>query len=138
MIKAFLVAALIASVQAYCPNGCSGHGSCGGNDKCTCYTRPSGEPAWSGHDCSARTCPTGKAWVATATAANEAHPSAECSCFDNYEGIACERTVCPNDCSGRGICYTENSLASIAGATYGPAVAGVAGTSHAGASSSIV
>merc|ERR1719240_1475329 len=113
------VASLSVTVDAYCPNGCSGHGSCGNNDKCTCYTRPDGDPAWTGHDCSLRTCPKGAAWVAVATSANEAHPLAECSnkgvcdrksgeceCFENYDGIACERTVCPNDCSGRGICYT--------------------------------
>jgi hypothetical protein len=71
------------------------------------------------------------AWVAAATGANEAHPETECSnkgtcnrktgecnCFGNYEGIACERTSCPNDCSGRGVCYTEKQLASEAGKTY--------------------
>merc|ERR1712146_673055 len=31
---------------------------------------------------------------------------------------SCERTVCPNDCSGRGICYTQKQLASEAGKTY--------------------
>ena len=44
-------------VEAFCPNGCSGHGSCGANDKCTCYSRPNGDPAWQGADCSERTCP---------------------------------------------------------------------------------
>ena len=34
------------------------------------------------------------------------------------EGIACERTVCPNDCNGRGICYTAKQLASNAVTTY--------------------
>ena len=32
--------------------------------------------------------------------------------------MSCERTICPNDCSGRGICMTESSLASTHGATY--------------------
>merc|ERR1719155_94587 len=118
--KVLALTSLIASAAAYCPNGCSGHGSCSANDKCTCYDRPNGDPAWTEHDCSLRTCPKGAAWVAVATSANEAHPLAECSnkgtcdrksgeceCFENYDGIACERTVCPNDCSGRGICdYT--------------------------------
>jgi len=44
--------------------------------------------------------------------------SGECQCFDNYEGMACERTVCPKDCSGRGLCMTESALASNFGATY--------------------
>merc|ERR1712072_888010 len=42
----------------------------------------------------------------------------ECECFDNYDGISCERTVCPNDCSARGICYTEKQLAAEASKTY--------------------
>ena len=97
----FVLFATVATVSAYCPNGCSGHGSCGSNDKCTCYLRPNGDAAWTSHDCSLRTCPKSAAWVAVATAANEAHPSVECSnkgscnrktgecdCFDNYDGIA--------------------------------------------------
>jgi hypothetical protein len=28
----------------------------------------------------------------------------ECVCFDGYEGSACQRTVCPNACSGHGVC----------------------------------
>eukprot|EP00981_Chlorochromonas_danica_P007966 scaffold1931_cov215-Ochromonas_danica.AAC.22 len=52
-----LLAFLLAVAQAACPNGCNGHGSCGANDKCTCYTRIDGEPAWTYADCSGRTCP---------------------------------------------------------------------------------
>lgn len=54
-----LLAVLFAgtAVQAFCPKGCSGHGACGANDKCTCYNRPNGDPAWQGADCSERTCP---------------------------------------------------------------------------------
>lgn len=126
-----LLAALISAISAYCPNGCSGHGSCGANDKCSCYNRPNGDVAWTEHDCSLRTCPKGLAWVAVATDANDAHPSTECSnkgrcdrqlgeceCYENYAGIACERTVCPKDCSGRGICSTQYQLAVNAGTTY--------------------
>ncbi|CAM9206772.1 unnamed protein product [Heterosigma akashiwo] len=126
-----LIIALVGYVAAYCPNGCSGHGSCGANDKCTCYTRPNGDDAWTEHDCSLRTCPKGDAWAYPATAANDAHPSMECSnmgicdrsngeceCFDGYEGIACERAVCPNECSERGICYTQKQLAAEARKTY--------------------
>ena len=78
-----------------------------------------------------RTCPKAAAWVAVSVGANEAHPlvqcsnkgacdgkSGECDCFDNYDGIACERTVCPNDCNGRGICYTQKQLAAEAGKVY--------------------
>lgn len=131
-----LIAAVLSSalmVNAYCPNGCSGHGSCGTNDKCTCYTRPgqNTDPAWTEHDCSMRTCPKGTAWADAASADHTAHASIECSakglcdrktgeckCFDNYSGAACERTVCPDDCNGRGRCITQKQLAYEASKTY--------------------
>jgi len=135
-MKIALVTLVVASValvtDAFCPNACSGHGSCGGNDKCACYTRPNGDAAWTGHDCSERTCPFSEAWVTEVVeGSNSAHPSTECSnkglcnrktgeceCFENYDGIACERTICPNDCNGRGVCYTEKQIAAEAGAVY--------------------
>lgn len=55
LIIAFVT--IFLHINAYCPNGCSGHGSCGVNDQCTCYSRIDGEPAWIYADCSARTCP---------------------------------------------------------------------------------
>jgi hypothetical protein len=114
-----------------CPNECSGHGLCRDPGICECYRRANDDFAWTLNDCSLRTCPKGAAWWAVATAANEAHPYTECSnagtcnrktgecnCFGNYEGIACERTRCPNDCSHRGICYTQKQLAKEASMTY--------------------
>eukprot|EP00804_Cyclotella_cryptica_P006623 CCRYP_008582-RB/>CCRYP_008582-RB protein AED:0.32 eAED:0.32 QI:1342/1/1/1/1/1/2/119/210 len=133
MAKTLLVlASILATVRAHCPNGCSAHGSCGRNDQCICYLRRNGDPAWMGHDCSLRTCPLGEAWAAeTVVSENNAHPRVECSnkgicdrstgeciCFENYDGKACERTMCPNDCSGRGVCLTQKVLASTHGATY--------------------
>jgi len=128
MILLLVVALMVALASAYCPNGCNGHGSCGNNDKCTCYNRIDGEPAWTNADCSARTCPKSKAWVGEVVNANDAHPVVECSnkgicdrkkgecvCFPNYDGIACERTVCPNKCSDAGVCFTESQLAAEAG-----------------------
>lgn len=131
--KQFIItfATLLVGARAYCPNGCSGHGSCGENDKCTCYARPNGDPAWTAHDCSDRTCPKGISWVGPITGANGGHPEVECSnkgicnrktgecvCVANYGGMACERTVCPNNCSGHGICMTQSALAAAYIKTY--------------------
>jgi len=47
-----------------------------------------------------------------------------CACVAGYTGRACERTACPNDCSGNGICQSEayfvNDVAAATGdyATY--------------------
>jgi len=119
MLKLAFVA-MIGVVSAVCPNACSGHGTCGASDLCTCYSN------WIGNDCSERVCAYGYAW-ADSTAAGSAsgraagHHYAECSnkgvcdrkkgeckCFDGYEGKACRRSVCPNKCSGHGTCeYME-------------------------------
>ena len=127
---------ILLTTSAYCPNGCNGQGTCGAFDKCTCYERQDvqGDPAWQGADCSLRTCPKGNAWVDVATAANSAHASVECSnmglcdretgvcgCFPGYEGKACDRSLCPNDCSGRGVCLDQDShrVKSAVTGTYG-------------------
>jgi len=34
-----------------------------------------------------------------------------CECFPGYEGTACQRASCPNDCSGHGTCETIKELA---------------------------
>ena len=31
----------------------------------------------------------------------------ECACYDGYTGSSCQRTVCPNDCSGSGDCVAD-------------------------------
>lgn len=56
---------------------------------------------------------------------NSAHQLVECSgrgicdntqgacvCLPGYTGVACQRTVCPADCSGHGLCQTELRFAS--------------------------
>jgi hypothetical protein len=73
----------------------------------------------------------GYAWVGEVVKANDVHPLVECSnrgvcdrdqgecvCYANFEGVACERSSCPNDCSGTGICYTQKQLADEAGRVY--------------------
>lgn len=39
--------------------------------------------------------------------------SGECSCFDGYEGVACQRASCPGSpiCSGHGVCMSAKQLA---------------------------
>lgn len=131
MLMLITMLAFIAVANAACPNGCSGRGSCDISDTCHCYNRKNGEPAWTNADCSGRTCPKDNAWVGYVANSNDVHPvmecsnmgicdrgTGECACFPNYEGIACERTTCPNGCSGAGICFTQEQLALEAGRTY--------------------
>lgn len=115
-----------------CENQCSGHGICAKNANCRCFLGIDGDQQWTGPDCSLRTCPKDIAWIArTAVNANDMHPRVECSnrglcnretgeceCFAGYDGIACQRSVCPDDCNGRGACYTLRFLAELAGYTY--------------------
>eukprot|EP00596_Hydrurales_sp_CCMP1899_P006842 CAMPEP_0119041476 /NCGR_PEP_ID=MMETSP1177-20130426/12258_1 /TAXON_ID=2985 /ORGANISM="Ochromonas sp, Strain CCMP1899" /LENGTH=392 /DNA_ID=CAMNT_0007007539 /DNA_START=174 /DNA_END=1352 /DNA_ORIENTATION=- len=114
-----------------CDNSCSHHGTCEKNINCNCYTGLNGEPDWTGPDCSQRTCPKDFAWVGSVVNTNDLHPYVECSnqgvcdrksgicgCFPGYDGVACQRTVCVNDCNGRGTCLPEKLLASKAGMQY--------------------
>lgn len=70
-------------------------------------------------------------WIGYSLKSNDVHPITECSnkgiclresgtceCFPNFEGIACERTVCLNDCSMSGVCYTAKQLAIDANRIY--------------------
>lgn len=114
-----------------CENQCSGHGTCEVNGNCKCFTGLDGEDEWTGPDCSSRTCPFDFAWVGAAINSNNLHPWAECSnkgicdrssgecqCFTGYEGAACQRTVCPDNCNDQGTCWPEKHLASKAGRVY--------------------
>lgn len=53
------LAALVGFASAGCPNGCSGHGSCGTSDVCGCYK------GFFGGDCSYRYCAVGPSWTVT-------------------------------------------------------------------------
>lgn len=114
-----------------CENQCSGHGTCEVNGNCKCFKGLDGEAEWTGPDCSWRTCPYDFAWVGASINSNNLHPWAECSnkglcdretgecqCFTGYEGAACQRTVCPDNCNDQGTCWPEKHLASKAGRVY--------------------
>merc|ERR1711871_218797 len=117
-MKTAILFALVGLATAACPNGCSGNGICGANDKCSCFQN------WQGPDCSGRTCPYALAWADTADGTHGAHYYAECSnkgvcdrktgeckCFDGYEGKGCRRSTCPEGCSGHGTCEYIDELA---------------------------
>jgi len=114
-----------------CENHCSNHGTCEKNSNCKCFTGLDGEPEWTGPDCSLRTCPRDFAWVGDVINSNNLHPwvecsnkgtcdrkSGSCSCFDGYDGVACQRSTCPDNCNDRGTCWPEKHLATKAGRTY--------------------
>eukprot|EP01039_Chlorochromonas_danica_P008650 gene8650-9531_t len=119
--------------RMHCENGCNGHGRCEApGDKCTCYTDLNGEAVWTGADCSLRACPKGYAWSAEVLVRNnDIHPWVECSnrgecdrdtgeciCWAPFEGMACQRLRCFNDCNGRGLCLPMRTLAERAGRVY--------------------
>jgi hypothetical protein len=122
MMKVFISAMLVASVHAACDNQCSGHGTCGKNGVCECFDNWGLGLSHDSGDCSDRICPYDFAWVDNPDSKGRFHKYSECSgqglcargtgvceCFPGYEGKACQRTSCPNSCSGHGRCeYIEN------------------------------
>ncbi len=108
---------LAGAVSSNCDNNCSGHGTCMTDDVCSCYDNWGIGLGHDSGDCSDRICPFELAWVDTPDKKGAFHKYAECAgrgicnrdvgectCFDGYEGKACQRTTCPNDCSGHGTC----------------------------------
>eukprot|EP00286_Rhodomonas_abbreviata_P018161 CAMPEP_0181308110 /NCGR_PEP_ID=MMETSP1101-20121128/11271_1 /TAXON_ID=46948 /ORGANISM="Rhodomonas abbreviata, Strain Caron Lab Isolate" /LENGTH=365 /DNA_ID=CAMNT_0023414437 /DNA_START=37 /DNA_END=1134 /DNA_ORIENTATION=- len=119
-IALFLV--FVSSVSSTCDNNCSGHGTCMVDEVCSCYDNWGVGINHDSGDCSDRICPFELAWVDTPDSQGNFHKYAECAgrgicnratgecgCFDGYEGKSCQRTTCPNDCSGHGTCeYIED------------------------------
>jgi len=72
-----LIFSLWATASAFCPNLCNGHGKCGNQDRCSCYTYAGTtrgdllnqydigdqRASWTGADCSLRTCPLSFSWA---------------------------------------------------------------------------
>jgi len=56
---ALLAVVFAAAAHASCPNACSGHGTCGEHDQCTCFRN------WMANDCSQRVCQYDWAFVTT-------------------------------------------------------------------------
>jgi len=96
-------------------------------DSCTCFTRVEDAKtvyAFTGADCSQRTCAFGKSWADPPSAINNHNQYTECSsrgkcdrktgecqCFAGYTGVGCRRSTCPNDCSNHGVCETIREIA---------------------------
>lgn len=103
-------------------------------DNCICFlerdfTSSDYVFAWTGPDCSRKSCPYGEAFgvhkrtngaftIGTGTPKLHTallecsgvgscdHKTGKCECQPGYTGEACHRTACPNDCSGFGVCTT--------------------------------
>lgn len=109
---------------------CNGHGYCRPlTQVCVCHDKWGGVNDITDHvsaDCSTRVCPAGRSWVDVPTSTSTAHFWRECSsmgkcdrstglceCDPGFTGSACQRAVCPNDCSGRGQCLPMREAAQV-------------------------
>lgn len=134
-VATIAVATLAAKTRAQpcSPNLCSGHGSCESSaDGSTSARQCSCNTGWTGADCSLMVCPYGLAWSDKAKGTDDAHASAECSnrghcdrvegicvCDPGFEGQACGRRTCPNNCGSHGKCQSMSYYASVQDAGEG-------------------
>ena len=86
--------------------------------------------AFKSPDCRFRVCPAGKTWSSIPTDTKHAHNklfecsnkgtcnrvTGVCSCVRGFAGDACQRSECPNDCSGHGKCVSIKQMQSMANA----------------------
>lgn len=114
-------------------NYCNGHGTCVTLEStCDCFDgwgSPADISLYKRPDCGNRVCPSGRAWADVATTTTTAHALAECSnkgqcerssgvcvCKEGFEGDACQRRSCPNECSGHGRCLSMKQMAMMSDA----------------------
>lgn len=114
-------------------NFCNGHGTCqNATSICLCHDGWGSEndvTIYKSPDCSLRVCPSDRAWADIPTGPRSAHAVMECSnrgvcdrstglcsCFEGFAGSACQRTSCPNDCSGHGVCVSLKQMARMSNA----------------------
>lgn len=132
------LAALVGLANAACPNSCSGHGTCNQNDQCQCYSEGKVLNVegnydsevlfvqFAGADCSLMKCPRGTSWTqVVASSGSQAHKmsvecsdagtcdtaTGMCSCYAGFDGSACQRSTCPGDCNGHGVCQSNKDFA---------------------------
>jgi len=113
IVFALLLLFFVLNCNFQCLNECNFQGNCNSNQLCECNSN------YFGPDCSLRVCPKGVAFFDIASGDDTAHATVECSgnghcdhskgecvCSPSFSGASCERMVCPNDCSGHGICMS--------------------------------
>lgn len=140
-MRSFLLLSLVfasnsiyfVSADCYALNFCNGHGACdNATSTCNCYEgwgASTDITFYKAPDCSLRTCPSAKAWADLPSSSTNAHAIMECSnrgtcdrnlglcnCMHGFQGSACERMSCPNNCSGHGQCLSMQQLARISNA----------------------
>lgn len=119
----FALFLVLKNSHAACDNQCSGHGTCTIDDICQCYDNFGLGLGHISGDCSDRICPYEISWIDTPSITGKFHKYAECAgkgicsrdtgecaCLDGFEGKACQRTSCPNGCSGHGTCQFIEDL----------------------------
>lgn len=124
----FSMVVIVAQTSCAGLNNCNGHGVCTINSRCECFEgwgSKSDLTTYRAPDCSARVCPADLSWGDVTKRDGSAHNRAECSdrgicdrvtgkckCSSGFEGAACQRLKCPNNCSGHGSCVPMQRLAS--------------------------
>lgn len=101
MLRLVVLVSIAKLAAAECPNACSGHGTCGAYDMCTCYN------GYMANDCSERVCPFGLAHVdspkgdlnmnndieyRTVVSGSQVYKGGTSELFPIMEEVSCRRT----------------------------------------------